>query len=49
MPTKIGIKFCRFASECVLFVHAHSYVPTQLKYICIANVAFRVSSQQFLS
>ena len=55
MPAKVGIKTCRFARECVSFVHAYPDVPTQLE-LClheqtqiVANAACRVGSQQFLS
>ena len=31
MPAKVGIKSCRLARECVSFVHAWMYVPTQIE------------------
>ena len=48
MPAKVGINSCRFARECVLFVH--TWITTQLK-LClheqtqiIAIAAYRVGS-----
>ena len=34
MPAEVGIKSCRFAREYVSFVHAWTYVPTQLE-LCL--------------
>ena len=34
MPGKVGIKSFRFVRECVSFVHAWIYVPTQLE-LCL--------------
>ena len=33
-PAKVGIKYFRFARECVSFLHAWMYVPTQLE-LCL--------------
>ena len=53
MPTKAGIKFCRFGR--VSLICACMDVPTQLE-LClydqthvVAHAAYRVGSQQFLS
>ena len=52
---KVGIKFCRFATECVSFVHVWMQLANQLE-LClhkqtqiVASAAFRVGSQEFHS
>ena len=52
---KVGIKSCRFATECVSFVHVWMQLANQLE-LClhkqtqiVASVACRVGSQEFHS
>ena len=52
---KVGIKSCRFATECVSFVHVWMQLAKQLE-LCldeqtqkVASVACRVGSQEFHS
>ena len=55
MLAKVGIKSCRFATECVSFVHVWMQLANQLE-LClheqtqiVASAACRVSSQEFHS
>ena len=54
MLAKVGIKSCRFATECVSFVHVWMQLANQLE-LClheqtqIASAACRVGSQEFHS
>ena len=52
---KVGIKSCRFATECVSFVHVWMHLANQLE-LClreqtqiVASAACRVGSQEFHS
>ena len=55
IAAKVGIKSCRFATECVSFVHVWMQLPNQLE-LClheqtqiVASAACRVGSQEFHS
>ena len=48
MPAKIGIKSCRFARECVLFVHAWMYLPSW-NCVCMINYVACYLFPYFLS
>ena len=55
IAAKVGIKSCRFATECVLFVHVWMQLANQLE-LClheqtqiVASAACRVGSQEFHS
>ena len=55
MPARAVIKSCRFATECVSFVHVWMQLANQLE-LClheqtqiVASVAYRVGSQEFHS
>ena len=55
LPAKVGIKSCRFATECVSFVHVWMQLANQLE-LClheqtqiVASAACRVGSQEFHS
>ena len=55
IAAKVGIKSCRYATECVLFVHVWMQLANQLE-LClheqtqiVASAACRVGSQEFHS
>ena len=55
IAAKVGIKSCRFALECVSFVHSWVLLANQLE-LClneqtqvVASAACRVGSQEFYS
>ena len=55
MPAKVGVKSCRFAGECVLFVSVYMDIINQLE-LClheqtqiVGNATCSVGSKQILS
>ena len=55
IAAKVGIKFCRYATECVSFVHVWMYLANQLE-LClheqtqiVASAACRADRQEFHS
>ena len=50
MPTKVGIKFCIFTRQCVsVDVTTHLKLCLHKQTKIVANIAYRVGSQKFLS
>ena len=53
IAAKVGIKYCRFATECVSFVHVCMQLANQLELglhertQIVASAACRVGSQEF--